>query len=181
MNNTDYWKEAYKDFWKQSGEREEKIKSLIEELAGVKVQFAGLGSGSNDFITGDAGSNGFEKGSADLWIEGTNIFLEITGPLSENVTSKDSLWIRPDKIENAKNNFPQKRSLILHCIDRENLIRVIILNEEFFRNYDSGKYDIVTPFIRGRKERYAAIKPDDPSIKPFALLVNSLKKIKVPL
>ena len=176
--NTDYWKEAYKDFWKKSGNREEKIKSLIEDQAGVKVQLSGLGTGSTEYLSGSAESNGFQKGSPDLWVEGTNIYLEVTGPLTENVSSKESLWIRPDKIDNAKENYPQKRTLILHCLDKENLIRVIILDKKFFEEYNSGKYSIVTPFIRGKKEQYVSIPPSDPSIKSFPLLVHSLKNLK---
>jgi hypothetical protein len=80
-----FWKEQYKNYWDESSKKEDAIKKIIETNTGKKLIFSGLGASSAKYISGSAQSQGFNKGDADSFIEDTNIYLEITGPLSPKI------------------------------------------------------------------------------------------------
>ena len=136
----------------------------------------GLGAESSDFISGSANQNGYEKGDPDLKIENTNIYLEVTGPLSDKVKSSEPLWFRPDKIDNAKSKFGSHDTFLLHNCSGENLWRVIHIDESFIDKYDAGHFKTVSPYIRGNKEKYVEISADDECVKPLSVLMEYLKK-----
>ena len=78
--DTYYWKKGYQHTWAESSRREHQLAAFIQEQTGLTVSEYGLGAGSDRFITGSAQQNGHEKGEADLLVEGTNIFIEVTAP-----------------------------------------------------------------------------------------------------
>lgn len=164
MADSDYWKKKYSGTWDQSSAREERMKNFLESNFNVKVSESGLGAGTSDFITGSAANNGYNKGDADLHIENTNIFIEVTGPLSNYVQPSAPLWFRPDKIQNAINNISQHKTILAHNCPSANLWRYIIIDENFVNNYQNGKYRIVNPTIRGVTETYVEIPVTDTSI-----------------
>ncbi len=175
MTDTDYWKKLYKGLWQKTGEREKALALTIESLTGYKVKVVGLGAGSDDFLSGTAASRGHEKGDADLTVEGTNVSLEVTGP-NVNVPLTSPLWIRPDKITNAKLHFPEKDTWVVHCIERTT-IRVIRLDAEFFAKYEQGRFPIVNPSIRGTIETYVAVPYNDSSVQSFDVLIHYIKSL----
>lgn len=136
----------------------------------------GLGAGLDNFISRTAVSHGHKKGDADMTVESTNISLEVTRP-NIPVPSTAPLWIRPDKIKNAKLHFPEKDTWVVHCIERTT-IRVIRLDAEFFTKYQRGQYKIVNPRIRGAMETYVSIPHDDVSVKGFEVLIDHIKDWK---
>ena len=176
----DFWKKAYKGTWNKASKRELELANLIYKETGVKVIPYGLGTETDDFIHGSAEDNGFEKGDADLNIKGTNIFLEVTGPLSDFVKGNQPLWFRPDKIENAKINKHIHDTFLVHNCPAENLWRIIHIDDNFIRRFDIGEFQIVTPEIRGNKETFIEILATDYCIEDISILIqyviNSCKR-----
>jgi len=178
MMDTDHWKNLYQGLWQSTGEREKAVAQTIEQLTEHSVKIVGFGAGSDAFLSGSAASHGHVKGDADMTVEGTNISLEVTGPnISVDITAP--LWVRPDKITNAKANFPKKDTWVIHCIKRET-IRVIHLDAKFFAKFEEGQYDVVNPRIRGAVETYVAIPHDDSSVEDFEVLINHIKGLQAP-
>jgi len=176
MTDEDYWKRQYQPLRPKAGEREKAVSQIIENLTGRKLKAVGLGAESEEFLPGSAASQGHERGGADYAVIGTNIYLEVTGP---NVTVRlsDPLWLRPDKIANARSHFPERDTWVVHCVQRVT-IRVIQLDQKFFSAHEHGKYVTVHPIIRGATETYVAIPADDESVQDFAALINHIKNWK---
>ncbi|MEY8516908.1 hypothetical protein AALC25_08265 [Lachnospiraceae bacterium 29-84] len=172
-----YWKDAYQDTWEKSSTREKWLMDYLEKVAGVKCQESGLGAGSSNYISGSAARNGRQKGDADFVIEGTNIYVEVTGPLVESVQSSDPLWFRPDKLNNAIKNVTHEVFLAHHCMSAD-LWRVIHVDQEFKQRFREYGFKVVTPNIRGRKERYVEIKTSDRCIRKLDDLVAYIKRVK---
>jgi hypothetical protein len=177
VQDDDYWKNQYKQTWGQSSEREKTIAKSLMQATGKTIEPVGLGAGSAEFLSGAASAHGHAKGDADLIVEGTNIYLEVTGPLVKFVDENQNLWVRPDKIINAKQNITSHETWVLHHLPKNDLVRVVPLDCEFWRALDAGDFPVVTPTIRGAKERYHAIPATHSCVKAFSVLIDRLKKI----
>lgn len=177
MNNDDYWKERYKALWDEAGKRESEIAELIRASTSLAVKFVGLGTGTGEYISGNAQSHGFEKGGADLWIVDTNIYLEVTGPLTDAVKPHAALWIRPDKVENALKHLADHETWVVHCLKLNHLRRVIALDDVFQSYYSRGVFKLVHPKINGAMETYLEIPSGHVVVKPFAYLLDRLKSL----
>lgn len=161
-----YWKDAYKDSWDAASSKEKSIKNLIENQTGLNVIEVGLGAGTTDYIGGSAKDNNLTKGDADLYVPDKDCYIEVTGPnipLAFNLP----LWIRPDKLKNTFDKLQEgkgKIHVVFHVLTEKGTnqlkIRVINLDSKFFDYYKAGKFPIVTPFIRGRQERYVELPPE---------------------
>ena len=169
-----YWKDAYKNTWDESSKREKRLMAYLEKQAGVKCSESGLGAGSSEYISGSAARNGYQKGDADFWIEGTNIYIEVTGPLVKSVQPSAPLWFRPDKLNNAIKNSNHDVFLAHHCMSAD-LWRVIHIDDDFKQRFGAYQFRVVTPWIRGRQERYVEIETNDRCIRDLDYLVEYLK------
>lgn len=176
MADADYWKKQYKETWAQSSQRELTIAKLLEDESGKKIEPVGLGAGSADFLSGTASERGYTKGDADFIVAGTNIHLEVTGPLVKSVDERQDLWVRPDKIANAKQNVANHETWVIHHLPKGDLIRVVLLGDEFFNALDNNEFLIVTPRIRGSQERYYAIPVVHRCVKSLDALIDRLTK-----
>ena len=161
-----YWKEKYQHTWEQSSQREKLVAEKVKLYTDHEVAMVGLGAGSTEFIDGSAADNGVDKGDADLRVAGTNIFLEVTGPLSVTDSTKP-LWVRPDKIENARASIGKEIWIVHCCGDR---MRVTCLDDGFFKALNSGEFKTVEPTIRGVRERFVEIPAHHPSVKSWEAL-----------
>ena len=175
--NENYWKDAYKNTWDQSSSRENRLKLYLEKMTGKTLSDNGLGAGSSEYITGSARKNGHQKGDADLVVNGTNIYIEITGPLVTSVKSTAPLWFRPDKINNAVKNYNHDVFFAHHCMS-EDLWRIIHVDEEFKKRFLGNEFGVVFPCIRGRKERYVEIEVTDRCIRDLDYLVEYIKRAR---
>ena len=121
-----YWKEQYKEKWKEEKERIDrvinKIKSKLPEL---KFEIFGFGADTDEMIR----KHPTEKGIPDILIiyEKNNFnyvltFLEITG--TQQMKETDNIWIRPDKFEFARNH-PHLDIFIAHYINNLDLLRFV--------------------------------------------------------
>lgn len=177
MDNN-YWKKAYSNMWDASSKREEFMIDWIKENTGLTAEPIGLGAGSDEFIDGSAAENGFDKGDADLHIINTNIYVEVTGPLSDKVSIYSPLWFRPDKFNNAVRNARSGHDTFFahHCPSRD-LWRVIHIDDELIQRLFNREFKTVHPNIRGRQETYVEIPANDRCVKTIDFLRNYLNEI----
>lgn len=174
MDNN-YWKRAYQNTWDASSEREKFMINWIMINTGLTAERFGLGAGTSDFIDGSAEDNGYEKGEADLHIINTNVYIEVTGPLTKSVPVSSALWFRPDKFENAIKNMSNGHdTFFAHHCPSENLWRIVHIDDELAERYLDGDFRIVTPCIRGRQERYVEVPSNDVCIKSLNSLLTYL-------
>lgn len=181
MNRSNFWKDRYQHKWSKSAEREEKIRIKIANETKRKVIPIGLGAESREYLPGSAASQGFEKGGADFAIADTNIHLEITGPLVDSVGVEKDLWIRPDKILSARNHTSEFETWIIHHLPKNDLIRVICLNANFFDAFDRGDFPLVNPTIGGTTETYHSISPNHEVVRPYQYLIHRIRSYVDPL
>ncbi|MDE7277166.1 MAG: hypothetical protein K2N98_10000 [Lachnospiraceae bacterium] len=172
-----YWKDAYQGTWPAASKRENRLKAYLEKETGMQCIASGLGAGSSQYISGSAARNGYQKGDADFVIKGTNIYIEVTGPLVKTVKPTEPLWFRPDKLNNAIKNSSHVVFLAHHCMAAD-LWRVIHVDEEFKKRFREYQFPVVTPTIRNLPERYVEIKADDRCVRDLSYLVMYLKQIK---
>ena len=174
MDNN-YWKNAYQNTWDQSSERENFMVTWIKENTGLTAEVIGLGAGTNEFIGGSAEENGHEKGDADLHIVDTDVYIEVTGPLSTKVSTDSPLWFRPDKFNNAvRNKRKGHDTFFVHHCPSANLWRVIHIDDHLIERMFNHEFPIVTPLIRGRRERYVEVDSKDPCIESLEYLKQYL-------
>ena len=177
MTDFNYWKNQYKDTWGQSSQRESAIAQYLEEATGRTIKPVGLGAGSTDFLSGSAADHGHAKGDADLVVVGTTLYLEVTGPLVPFVDIRADLWVRPDKVENARRNRGSHETWVVHHLPKNNLIRVVHFDDQFWQALDAGEFPIVTHRIRGVQERYRAIPATHSCVQPYSALIDRLKQV----
>jgi hypothetical protein len=179
LTDSDYWKRRYEHSWKKAASKEEAIINLIKTETGLDAVPIGLGATSDEFLSGSASSYGFERGGADLEIVGTNIHLEVTGPLSKSVKPEAPLWIRPDKVSSADRARPAIETWVIHHLAYNNLLRVVPLDGVFFGHYKAGHFKIAHPFIRGTRETYLELSAQHVCVRPWAALIERLQEIQV--
>lgn len=176
MTDFDYWKRQYAETWDQSAEREKAIAAFLSDQTGTKVVQVGLGAGDTSFISGSASQHGHGKGDADLKVDGTDIYLEVTGPLVKFVTRDKPLWVRPDKLESARRQN-EHETWVIHHLPKDDLIRVIPLNDEFWTALDNDEFPIANPVIRGARETYHEIGASHPCVKSYDVLIARLSEL----
>lgn len=177
MTDNDYWKNKYHPTWGVSSRREDIIAERIERLTGHTVKVVGFGTGSEAFLSGTAKSHGHEKGEADLSVDGTNIVIDVTGP---NVPVKltDALWVRPDKIANAKAHMEDRETWVVHCSADNSTVRVIKIDRDFINRYESGGYETNRHRTPRGIETMVDIPAGDKYVRNFDLLVERIKNWK---
>ncbi|HSJ57129.1 MAG TPA: hypothetical protein VLC95_08105 [Anaerolineae bacterium] len=172
----DFWKERYQDRWGAASQREVMVARLLEEEVGCTVAAGpGLGAGSAEYLPGAAHRHGAERGGADLHVVGTNVYVEVTGPLAASVGPEADLWIRPDKIESALAH-PERDHWIVHALHDNQTLRVIHLDAGFERAHQNGRFELVTPTIQGVQERYVAVPARSGYVEPIGILVDHLRR-----
>lgn len=179
MTDKNYWKNAYKDLWDVSSKKEAAFKKFIEAETGLILMPYGLGAESNEYIAGSAKENDNELGAPDYTVENTNIFIEITGPLSERVKPQYGLWIRPDKLEYARKHCDENDEFFALFFPSTQEWLTIHADKVFFDDMDYKRnindYFDKNPTIRGRRERYVEISYHNPFVKGLDYLVDYLR------
>jgi hypothetical protein len=175
MKDENFWKNRYADSWPTAADKEEKIRKIIEGECECKVEYAGLGAGSTEYLPGSAKSRGFKKGGSDLHITDTNIYIEVTGPNTETVDDEDDLWIRPDKINYAIDH-PENDHWVVHVLKRNFYIRVVHINDKFKDDFRKGHFFIARPPIRGVVETYTAVPADSEHVTEVETLFEAVRE-----
>lgn len=178
MHDDNYWKDRYQGTWDRSSQREAKLAEYLEQKTGLQVESSGLGARSTEYISGSAAENGFEKGGADLHVVGTNVYIEVTGPLEPNVGPERPLWFRPDKLDNAVEGLARGHvTFLTHNCPAAKLWRVVRVDDRLARRYRAGEFRRVERRIRGALERYVEIDARDACVRPIRELTAYLKNL----
>lgn len=177
----DYWKDAYSASWKNSSEKEKAFRAMVKERTGLELVPNGLGAESTEMIHGSAQKSGYEMGAPDYRVEGTNIFIEVTGPLTPTVDPRFGLWLRPDKLKYAFMHRKEQKEYFVLYFPRTKEWLCVEAGEEFFKDYvkrrNEDDYILKTPTIRGRKERYYCINYDNWFVHRIDYLYDKLREI----
>jgi hypothetical protein len=157
------WKNAYQDKWIEGFNRESFVKQFFEEKGFIVEE-----NGFQAMSTSYSFNYPDEPGIPDLKIINplTNkaIYVEVTG--TTNLNDFDLIWIRPDKIEYARNH-PELQIFLAHVVDKKQLLRFI-----FLTNVKLLTLTKIQPIIRGNRETYYTIKPK------YLLNKNIFQKVK---
>lgn len=120
-----YWKNAYKDVWKNEKVRIEKVVKLIKSIDdNAMVAIVGFGADSDMLIN----AHPDEKGKPDIDVlhkhdpKSTILKIEVTG--TERMRGTD-YWVRPDKIEYAENHPDEDVWIILHYSEPTEIFKFI--------------------------------------------------------
>lgn len=163
--DSNYWKRRYEGTWEASSKKEKAFRRLFSDKVHGQLINTGLGSESTSFIGGSASDNGSEKGLADFRLLGTNIFIEVTGPFSEQLMPDKPLWVRPDKIENARQHSGEHQTFVAHYCPAAHLWRCIRLDEDFFQRYLDGAFKTIAVNTQhAHRETYVEIPAQDRSV-----------------
>lgn len=176
-----YWKDAYQHLWDRASKKEDFIKKLIEQETGFAVQLSGMGAGSNSYISGNAKDNKCQKGDADLYIPKADAYAEVTGP-NIRMDISSALWFRPDKLRNTYRKLTSnigKNHFLIHVQEvmgsKATLIRVIHLDNDFFKRLINKDFHLVCPVIRTRYEEYYEIPASSDVVLTFEHFIKILK------
>ena len=174
-----YWKRNYQNKWGLSEKRENDMIDWIKSNTGLTAEPSGLGAGTSQFIDGSAERNGHQKGDADLHIVNTDLYIEVTGPLTDRVSIDKPLWFRPDKFENAISNIQNGHDTFFahHCPSKD-LWRIIHIDETIVARYNRSEFKIVYPMINGAREKYVEIDSHDRCIRSLEYLKTYLLEFK---
>ena len=181
IQNDNYWKDRYQHLWKEASQKEEILRMILHEATGLSLIATGLGATTSDYISGSAASNNNEKGSPDFRIAGTNVFVEVTGPISSKARPEAGLWLRPDKLNYAykyRNTAEEFFALFFPAADKWYVIHA---DQAFFNHVFAHKgrddYHIITPTIRGSREKYVNISFRNPFVRDLQYLIDFLLQI----
>ena len=174
-----HYKEAFKETWEKSARKEAFIKVNIELHTGLHVIESGFGAGSTKYIPGASGSFGHEKAAPDFTIEGTNVVIEVTGPLDPIDLDKD-LLINLSKVEYAQNH-PDLEYWVAHSngltANRQG-VRMIRVGQKFDEGI--GRGTIVQEHFEHRNvlQMFWAVPPDHHTVCTFDLFLLYLRDRK---
>ena len=164
-----HWKHAYgAPAWEKEKVRLEKVKTLIETLnSRVIVEIVGFGADTNEFITGHPE----ESGKPDMQVrtkQGSVLLLlvEVTGT---ETMSGSTYWVRPDKLDYAKNHPDEDVWIILHYAQPQ---------EKFvFIKPDSNyAYKVSNIQIRSATEHFVEFTDTSPGVVTRAAFAAHLKQ-----
>lgn len=175
MMNNNFWKDAYKELWADSSEKEDYIKDIVERETGFELVPFGFGAESTEFLSGSAEEYGKEKGAPDFKVKGTNIFVEVTGPLSEYAKPYSGLWLRPDKLNYAQKYKMEHDEFFVLYFASINKWFSIHADQEFIK--EAHSFEVIRPVIRGNKERYIVVPYNHKSVKPLSYMIGYIKNI----
>lgn len=162
-----HWKNAYgQKAWDKEKIRLDKVKSLIESLEPrVRVDIVGFGANTNEFIA----EHPNESGKPDLEVntkEGSILVLivEVTGT---EIMRGNTYWVRPDKLNYAKNHTEQDVWLILHYVQPHE--KFIFIKPNLGVNYIVSEIE-----IRGSIEHYVEFTDNSDEVVPQAEFARQL-------
>ena len=173
MSDDFYKKKFTEDDWLKSSTKEKRVARMITEGTKKTVNLVGFGAGETGYITGSAADHGIEKSFPDLAIQGTNVFIEVTGPLTSHVGPLEPLWIRPGKIDFAYDHYDGEMDIwLVHHIVKGDLFRVIHFNNEFLEALDNDEFQIVKPIVRGSRTTFISIDSDHATVEPWERFIR---------
>lgn len=173
MGDPNFWKDEYEDAWKDGNRREKLVKNILEEN-GISVDDFGFAAGSEEYKEGRPEKYGYERGDPDLRVPQTDRYIEVTGT-DLPVAPIASIWVRPDKIQNAKDH-PERDEWVVHVLEEHKLFRTVHLTESVIDELlEQTAERRIYPYINGNEEEYVAISPTESRlVEPIEGMINYL-------
>ena len=168
-------KEAFKDTWHLSEKKEQFVIESIKSIARVPVRAVGFGAGQSGYIEGASGDHGFEKAAPDLEIPGSNIRIEVSGPLRQ-MSPRDDLFLNVSKVQYALEH-PELEYWFAHVngvTQNRQSVRMIRVGEQFRQGMDRGEILRVGLSTRGVNETFWSVPPDHYTVTTFDRFLKHL-------
>lgn len=151
-----FFKERYRNHWPLEQRRLKRVAAKLKELdARAGVEVVGFGANTDELIE----KHPDVTGAPDLrLVEGCGqtevLRVEVSGTKKRR---GDSFWVRPDKIEFARNNLDVDYFIILHYEQPE---------EEFvyIRPCVDTEYEVHEEVISGVRERFVIFNREDDEV-----------------
>jgi|SRR5690242_7588124 len=165
-----HWKNAYgPEAWGKEGVRLDRIKGLIEAFdPRLSVRVVGFGAGTTKFIP----AHPEEAGKPDLEVRVKDedrvlALVEVTGTEYFRGGAPRTYWVRPDKLDYARNHPEQDVWIVLHYAQPTELIIAIKPSRD-------TAYVVRNKEIRGAMERYVEFSDKDPECVGVDVLARHL-------
>lgn len=173
MGDPNFWKDEYEDAWRDGNRREGLVTEILRSQ-GIGVEDFGFAAGSTEYKEGRPEEYGYEQGDPDLRVTGTERYVEVTGT-DLPVPRQASLWIRPDKIRNARDH-PDRDEWVVHVLESQKLFRAVHLTDDVVDDLlEVSAERRIYPYINGNEEEYVAVSPVETDlVEPVEAMVNYL-------
>lgn len=166
-----FWKEQYKDTWKEEKNRLNRVKDLFNYYTPTfNVQIEGFGADSTEIIK----EHPDEKGKPDICIYRSQtdltpiLYVEVTGTSFMRGTE---YWVRPDKLEYAKNHPDDNVWIILHYLKPKE--KFVFIKPDLSKKYTYEKVN-----IRGADEYFVKFNDDFEevvSLTEFSRIIKNME------
>lgn len=172
-------KNAFKGTWEVSAQKEAFVKVNIELHTRLTVLESGFGAGSTEYIPGASGRHGYNKAAPDFTIEGTNVVVEVTGPLEAIDLNRD-LLINLSKVKFAFEH-PELEYWVAHSnglTENRQGVRMIRVGKKFDQGITHG--EIVQEHFehRGVTQMFHAVPPRHYTVCTFDIFLMYLRDRK---
>ncbi|WP_442487429.1 hypothetical protein [Halomonas litopenaei] len=152
-----HFKRVYNETsWEKEGVRLEKVKNLIDSFfLDIRVELTGFGAGSTEFILDHPEEQG--RPDMELVLNETSkvvMAVEVTGT---EVMRGSDYWVRPDKLEYAKNHPYENVWLVLHYA--KPFEKFVVIKPD-----TDKEYPFVIKSIRGTDEKYVIFNDRSPEV-----------------
>jgi len=170
-------KKAYKDTWDISSRKEDVFRRAVG--ANVVLVPTGFGAGSSEYLRGSSADHGHERSAPDFVVDGTNIFVEVTGPLktmSDDRIRRGGLWVTVAKTEYARRH-PDKKCWIawMNGVGVGGC-RMIRLGDAFERAVAAGEIKRREVRLRGPAERFMVVPASHECVVNLDVFIDEITK-----
>ncbi|MGP3707042.1 hypothetical protein [Gordonia paraffinivorans] len=166
-----FWKRSYgESSWQAEKVRSDRIIELIEDSdRRLEVVVTGFGADTNEFIA----EHPSEAGAPDLQVRARGedrvlALVEVTGTTRFRGGNPPTYWVRPDKLEYARNHPDSDVWIVLHYAEPSEQIVAI-------RPDNTRAYDVSEVPIRGATEHFVIFSSDEPECVNFDALLDHLR------
>ena len=164
-----HWKNQYgAQAWEKEQVRLERVKTILESIdERVLVNIVGFGANTTEFLA----EHPNQSGAPDLEVLVKDkpyiriMLVEVTG--TETRRGAD-YWVRPDKLEYARNNPQEDVWIVLHYANPKELV-------VFIRPDNNKQYVYHRIEIRGSTEHYVTFNNMSPEVKSYSQFSSYLR------
>lgn len=180
MSKKTVFKDAFDGTWSASSKKERFVKETLERWTGKTIIDDGFGAGQDERIEGSSSSHGFEVSAPDLQVLGTDVCIEVTGPLNP-INVRKELLVNVSKVKYAFEH-PEREYWVAHVngvTDKRRDVRMIRVGKQFHDAVTRGEIVREQFIARGVTNFFHAIPVDHPVVITFDRFINYIKRREV--
>lgn len=178
QSHSTFIKDKFKGTWDRSAKKEAFVRECIERFAEKTVLDEGFGAGSTAYIEGTSADHGHEKAAPDLRIQGTDLCIEVTGPLrSIFVNENTDLLVNLSKVKYALRHPDLEYWIawVNGVTSKRQNVRMIRIGEQFRTAVDRAEICRTQFKHRDFMQKFWAIPNDHHTVISFDLFLRYLK------